>query len=131
MALFFFHFFDGESLSTDETGIELLTTELAFVEAGTTALQMWPDLMAERINPLDCSFDIANARGEVMLRFDFSEMLDFGRSTAHRPSRPLEIMCRAIADTHQRAQQAKAELDASISETRKALDEAKTLLAQI
>jgi hypothetical protein len=131
MALFFFHFFDGESLSPDETGTDLANVELALLEVSKTALEMWPELLAERVNPLGCAFDIANAKGEVVVRFDFVELLNVGRSSQRQPSAPLEIMCSAIADTHRRANQARAELDASMVEARRALKESRTLLAQL
>lgn len=131
MTRFFFHFFDGKSLSADETGVGLATVEDACLEASATALEMWPELVADRISPLDCAFDIANERGEVLLRFEFSELLDFARDYAVQPSVPLEAMCSAIADTHRRARKAKAELDASIAEVRQAIGEVRFLLDQI
>lgn len=131
MALFFFNFFDGTSLSPDEAGVELPSVELAYLEASSTAIQMWPDLLTDRLNPLECAFDIANADGEVLLRFDFRELLDVGRSEHVRPSAPLEMVCSSLVATHRRAQQAKAELFASIKETRQALDESKSLLERI
>lgn len=131
MAHFFFHFFDGESLTSDETGVALATVELAYLEAGATALEMWPELLAERISPINCAFDIANRQGTVLLRFEFMELLDFGRTGAVRPSASLEAMCGALADTHRRAREAKAELDASIADVRQAIGEAKSLLDQM
>lgn len=130
MALFFFHFFDGANVTEDDTGVDIPTIELAYLEAGATALEMWPELLADRVSPIDCAFDIANAQGAVMLRFEFHEIMEMGRIGSAQPSASLEIMCSAIAETHRRARRAKAELDETLVEFRQAVDEAKSLLEQ-
>ncbi|MEQ5788259.1 hypothetical protein J3454_10170 [Erythrobacter sp. NFXS35] len=131
MALFFFHFYDGAGLSPDETGTELANVEMACLEASRTALAMWPELLADRINPLGCSFEVANATGTILLRLDFSELLDTKGAGAPQPSQPLETMCSSIANTHRRAMRAKAELDEAITGARQSLEEVRTLLAQM
>jgi hypothetical protein len=131
MARFFFHFFDGVSLSPDDTGVEIASVELAYLEAAATALGMWGEIVADRLNPLHCCFEIADENDVILLRFEFAELMNSGRSTAPRPSPPIETVCCAIADTHRRAQQAKAELRASIAEARQALDEVKDVLGQM
>ncbi|RNJ62233.1 MAG: hypothetical protein EDM03_12240 [Porphyrobacter sp. IPPAS B-1204] len=131
MARFFFHFFDGKTLVADDTGVNLPSVERACMEAGATALEMWPELLADRISLINCAFDIANERGEVLLRFEFMELLDVAGVGAAQPSASVEAMSSAIANTQRRAQQAKADLDASLAEVRLALDEARSLLDQI
>lgn len=132
MAVFFFHFFDGTELAVDETGLELANVELAYLEARATALQMWPELVTGGLNPLQCYFEIANLRGEALLRFAFSELIETGAgSAALRPSPSLEIMSSSIATTHRRARQAKEGLEASLGDARKSLEEVKKLIAQI
>lgn len=131
MARFFFNFFDGESLTEDETGVELPSIELAFLEAGTTALQMWPELLAEGVAPLDCAFDIMNPLGELLARFEFIDVINPVRIGASTPAVSLEVMCSDIAHTHRRAQQAKDALDWSIRDVRQALEEVRSLLDQL
>lgn len=131
MARFFFHFFDGKNLTVDETGVGLATVEHACLEARATALEMWPELVADKISPIECAFDIANEHGELLLRFDFNELLDFARSEVGVPSTSLEVICSKIADTHRRAQQARAELHASISEVRHTIGEVRFLLEEL
>jgi hypothetical protein len=131
VARFYFHFFDGKSLSVDETGVSLATVEHACLEASATAMEMWPELVAEKISLIDCAFDIADEHGVVLLRFEFNELLDFGRMGAIQPSASLEAICSALADTHRRACKAKAGLDASICDVRKAIGEARSLLDQM
>jgi hypothetical protein len=131
MARYFFHFFDGVSLSPDDTGVELASVELAYLEAAATALGMWAEIVADRLNPLYCAFEIADKNDVVLLRFEFTELMTTGRSAAARPSPPVETVCGAIAETHRRAQQAKSELAASICEARHALNEVKDVLGQI
>jgi hypothetical protein len=131
VARFFFNFFDGESLSEDETGVELPSIEFAYLEAGATALQMWPELLSEGIAPLDCAFDIVNDMGQLLMRFEFIDVINPVRIGASAPAAPLEVMCSDIAHTHRRAQQAKQDLDGSIRDVRQALDEVRSLLDKL
>lgn len=131
MARFFFNFSDGKSLTEDEIGVELPSVEFAYLEAGTTALQMWPELLAEGIAPLDCAFDIANEAGQLLLRFEFIDVINPVRIGASTPAAPLEVMCSKIAQTHRRAQQAKQELDGSIQDVRQAVAEVRALIDEL
>lgn len=131
MALFFFHFSDGTDLTADESGLDLASVELTYLEARETALQMWPELVHEGVNPLLCYFEITNVRGELLIRFDFSELTNAGAANASRPSPSLELMCLSIAETHRRAQDARADLNATMGDTRRSLEEAKRLISQL
>lgn len=131
MSLFFFNFFDGDCHSTDETGVELATIELAYLEARATALQMWPDLLAEEVNPLDCSFAISNEAGLDLMTFDFAELMKAKRSGSARAIAQPEVICSAIAKTHRRAKQAEDELATFIRDARKELSQVRSLLDQM
>ncbi|WP_296721257.1 hypothetical protein [Erythrobacter sp.] len=131
MALFFFHFYDGAGVCQDETGTELASVEMACLEANRTAMEMWPELLADRINPLSCSFEVTNSVGSILLRLEFSELLNMTGVGAPQPSQPLEIICSSIDETHRRALRAKAGLDEAMSDTRQSLDDVRILLAQI
>jgi len=108
MAQFFFHFLDGRSRSRDELGLELATAEQAYLEAFAAAQAMWPELLAARCNPLDCAFEVTDAKEAVLFRLPFAELVEACR----RPSAPgpESELHQAIEATHVRAQTAKEDI---------------------
>jgi hypothetical protein len=86
MATFFFHFFDGENRSDDEWGLELAGTEQAYLEAVAAARAMWPELLAARIDPTRCRFEVTLENGEQLFSLEFSELLDHCRSVGNSRS---------------------------------------------
>lgn len=131
MALFFFHFFDGESHFTDDQGVELASAEVAFLEAAATARAMCSELLAERRNPLDCAFEIALATGEVLMRLDFSELLNGNPKRDARPAHASEVIKRAIEENHRRVNVARDDLRLSLEQARQSLAETNSLLVRL
>ena len=129
MAQFFFHFFDGRSRARDELGLELATAEQAYLEAFTAAQAMWPELLAARCNPLDCAFEVTDAKEAVLFRLPFAELVEACR----RPSAPgpESELHQAIEATHVRAQTAKEDIRNGFDDVRQSLQEASELLARM
>lgn len=131
MALFFFHFFDGQAWSEDEHGLELATAEQAYLEAIATARSMWGELLTNRVDPSRCAFEIADQRGLILFRIEFSELLESCKRPHSAPRSPVGSLARTLADTHQRAAAAKSDIAASLLEIRTSLAEANALLARL
>jgi hypothetical protein len=131
MTKFFFHFWDGETRSDDEWGLDLGGPERAYLEAVATARAMWSELMTARIDPMRCAFEIEDEGGERLFRLDFSELLD---STANAPARPLrarEAVVAGLKDSHGRAMRARSELRSSFDDVYRSLGESCLLLARL
>lgn len=131
MALFFFHFFDGQSWAEDEHGVEIATAEQAYLEAIATARSMWSELLTNRVDPSCCAFEIADIRGLILFRVEFSELLESCKRP-HSPSGvPAGSLAKTLADTHRRASVARSDITASLLEIRVSLAEANALLARL
>ena len=129
MAHFYFHFFDGESRSRDEFGLELETVEQAYLEAFATAQSMWPELLASRCNPLDCLFEVTDENNVGLFRLPFSELMDSCR--APRAPGPESELRQSIEATHVRAEAAREDIRFGFEEVRQSLQEANALLGRL
>ena len=130
MPRFFYDFFDGETWSEDEVGLELASSEQAYLEAFAGARSMWPELIDGKRDPRACAFEIKGENGLELLRFDFTELLGDDGATQVQDV-PHAAMIRALEETHVRAKVARADLRVSFEQTRQTLVEAKTLVAQL
>jgi hypothetical protein len=131
MSSYFFNFHDGESLALDDMGLELSSTEHAYLEAVAAARAMWPELLAERRDPRRCAFEVADAHGQVLFRLTFDELLDDCRNALVRPPRPTAAIVHTLLDTHRRASRAKENLQRSFADVRLSLAEAHALMARL
>lgn len=127
MQRFFYDFFDGESWSQDDVGLEFESAEQACVEAFAAARSMWPELADGKRDPSACAFEIRDKNGQSLFRFDFRELLGsgFGRAPGHSP------VARMLEETHRRAQRARADVHSSLENVMKALGEAQRLVARL
>ncbi|WP_338241383.1 DUF6894 family protein [Aurantiacibacter hainanensis] len=131
MALYFFHFFDGESLELDEIGLDLSSAEAAYVEATKGARAMWAELLAQRRDPLLCRFSIEDECGIELFELPFSELLDDCRRTDKRPLRSHEELSRELGDSHRRTNVERQGIKQRVYEARQSLDESSRLLAEL
>jgi hypothetical protein len=90
MARYFFHFRQGTSVSADDVGSDFPTVEDAYLSAVQAAQDMWRELLMKREDPLECSFEVVDQRGNEVFTLPFSEVLDAcahndndGRPTSH------------------------------------------------
>lgn len=125
MPIFFFHFYDGETLSSDDQGLVLDNTELAYLEAVATARSLWPELLAERCDPRKCSFLVAGGDGAELFRLELSELLDdcWASATGH-------ALIDTLMETQQKAAAAQANLRDSFEQVYRSLGEVSALLAR-
>jgi hypothetical protein len=76
MARFFFNFRQGPYAAIDEVGCEFEGVEEAYLGAMNAAREMWSDLLARREDPLLCSFEVLDRRGNELFSLPFSEVLE-------------------------------------------------------
>jgi hypothetical protein len=76
MPRFFFNYREGASYTADDTGVEFDTFEAAYVDAFNAAREMWPEMMAQRLDPRSASFEIFDQPGHHLATLPFSEVLD-------------------------------------------------------
>lgn len=131
MKLYFFHFFDGKSCSTDDIGLELDSSEQAYLEAARSAKAMWSELLEDRCDPMRCSFHVADADGKELFRFEFAELVENCRAPQKPALRPTEVLARNFADHHRRVTDAHSGIGSTVEEVRKSLAESSTLLGRL
>ncbi len=131
MALFFFHFIDGDDRCEDEIGIELASAETAYLEAIAGAQGMWAELLANRRNPSRCAFEIADRQGNKLFRIDFSELLESCPAPELRAVGQTAGLSQSLRATHLRASAARSDLAASLVAVRAALEESSALLSRL
>jgi hypothetical protein len=83
---YYFHLRVGDTLSSDELGLELPDLETAYLEAFRGAQEMWTELLAEGSDPFSRAFEIADANGRILLTVPFREVLDRVRKPVAAPS---------------------------------------------
>ena len=130
MSLYFFHFLEGAERSEDDTGVECASVEAAYMEAFKAAEGMWSELLAARADPRRCAFEIAD-RESVLMRLDFSELLENCSRPAGLSPWGRHGLADAIAHTHQRACVAREGLETSFAQVRQSLDDAGELLSRL
>jgi len=130
MPQFFFHFYDGESRASDDVGLEFASAEQAYLEAVASAGAMWPELLTARCNPLNCAFEIADSKGQILFHVPFEELVEACARPAQAPESRSELH-RQIEDTHVRAQIARMAIRTSFDDVRQSLLQANALLGQL
>ena len=85
MPHFYFHLRTPAGWERDDTGLDFVGLEAAYLEACLTIPDMGADLVKRRRNPLPYTFEIADEAGQLLMEVPFSEMLDNG----HKPRRPV------------------------------------------
>jgi Domain of unknown function (DUF6894) len=76
---YYFHLRIDRTFSPDEIGLDLPDLETAYLEAFKAAQEMWPELLAERSDPLTRCFESADDRGQLLLTLPFAEVLEQAR----------------------------------------------------
>lgn len=76
MPRFFFDFRQARNLAVDDVGCEFETVEEAYLDAVRAAQEMWRELLAHRENPLLCSFEVRDERGNDLFSLPFAEVLE-------------------------------------------------------
>lgn len=86
MHRFHFHFRQGRSYSVDEEGCTFASAEDAYLGAFMAAQEMWHELLVQREDPRDCSFDVTDDRARLLFTLPFSEVLDVCTSEGSPPA---------------------------------------------
>ena len=129
MPRFFYDFFDGDTWSQDEVGLDFPSAEHACLEAFEAARGMWRDLADGRRDPSACAFDIKSDGGESLFRFEFSELL--GRRSWQGSDAPVTAIIRKIEENHRRAIEARSGIQQSLEQTLASLHDARLMLTRL
>jgi uncharacterized protein DUF6894 len=128
MHRFFFNYRERNEYTVDDTGIEFDTFELAYLDAFNTAREMWPEVMARRVDPRACAFEILDSRGNLLALLNFKELLENCEDYPRGLPLAIEGTFARVADTAQRTRQKLAEFQQELDRTRGRLDAVKQLV---
>ena len=77
MQRFYLNLYRGKALAApDDEGAEFASIEDAFLEAFSSAQELWPEFLRKRQDPREYAFHIADARGVVLMEVPFAEVLE-------------------------------------------------------
>jgi hypothetical protein len=76
MPRFFFNYREHDEYTVDDTGVDFETFELAYLDGFNAAGQMWPEIMARRVDPRTCAFEILDSSGNLLAILNFNELLE-------------------------------------------------------
>lgn len=129
MALYYFHFSDGQTLCRDDCGVECASAEDAYLQAFTTTQEMWSELLVERKDPSKCAFEITDAAGELLFQLPFAEAIEACRGVGRGVGVSNAVLL--YYDTHRRATTAQAALRAGFADVQQSLSESHQLLRRL
>jgi hypothetical protein len=115
---FYFHYIENGTLSLADVPVPLPSTEEAYLAAYSAALGMWPELLAQRIDPRECAFEVRNEANELLFHFPFSEVLDYCRAATRSHGRQSEARLTNLSAMLERLQRNATALSAEISAAR-------------
>jgi hypothetical protein len=130
MPRFYFDYRQGEEPLRDMQGIELASTEAAYLEVSEAAQEMWSDLLKKRCDPRRCQFEVRDANRELLFIFPFQEVIDncLDRGPARRPA-GVDRATAAAAATTGRVVRANNEFLTALRQVRATLSDSRALLA--
>ena len=76
MSRFYFDFAQGILQERDSAGVELDNVEQAYLEAFSAAQDMWSELLKQRHDPRQCSFEVRGETGGCLFVLPFQEVLE-------------------------------------------------------
>jgi hypothetical protein len=76
MPLFFFDVRSRCALEADDTGLELASAEVAYLEACKAIPELTADLVREGNTPQSYAFEVTDEAGRLLWLIPFSEILD-------------------------------------------------------
>jgi hypothetical protein len=125
---FFFHFRQGDELIPDTLGIEFADVEQAYLGAYKGAQDIWGELLAKRQDPRRCAFEVHDAKGELVFKLPFTELLESCRDS-HAVRKIAPLFHETVA-TATRAKQAAQQFQEELQSVRNNLRESARLLAR-
>jgi hypothetical protein len=130
MPRFYFDFRQGDDHVEDTQGVDLATTEDAYLEVSEAAQEMWSELLKKRCDPRRCQFEVRDANRDLMFVFPFQEVIDncLDREPARRAS-GVDRATATAAATAGRVVRANDEFLSTLREVRATLRHSRALLA--
>jgi len=114
MPHFYFHLRTPAGWERDDTGLDFVGLEAAYLDVCRTIPDMAADLVKRKRDPLRYAFEIADGAGQLLMEVPFSEVLASG----HKPRQPIRP---ALPQKAQAEMERTVRLIAAIMEEREAL----------
>jgi len=115
MHRFFFNYRERNEYAVDDTGVEFDTFELAYLDTFNTAREMWPEVMARRVDPRACAFKILDSNHNLLALLNFRELLencgDYPRTVPHEIEGTVARVVDNAHHTRQKLAEFQQELD--------------------
>jgi hypothetical protein len=122
---FFFHYRCAAAICRDDVGIEFADVAAAHDGAFQGAIDMWAELLRERIDPRLFSFEVTDEEGRELFTLPFGSVLKACRTEPVIATYARRAFSSARADTHRCVQ----ELRSEVQVTAKVLRESRALMA--
>ena len=131
MPRFFFNYRERNDYMVDDSGVEFETFELAYLDTFNTAREMWTEIMARRVDPRTCAFEILDGNRNLLAVLNFKELLEnCSRSARVAPHEIEGTYARAIETAHQTRQKL-AEFQQELDRARGRLSTVRQLVSLI
>ena len=129
MPRFFFDLSAPGRLDTDDSGVEFVHLEAAYLDVCQAALEISMEMLHSRQDPSRYSFHIRDTQGRRLLDVPFREVLQPGACLPRSPV-PRAVSAEMVAMTVARTRELKAELRAGFSEARETVRSARATLGR-
>jgi hypothetical protein len=131
MPRFFFNYRERNEYTVDDSGVDFDTFELAWLDAFNTAREMWAEIMARRVDPRTCAFEIADGKGNLLAVLNFKELLETCAQHPRVAPREIEGTFASVVDTAYHTRRSLAEFKQELDQTRGRLNAVKQLVGLI
>ncbi len=131
MPRFFFNYRERNEFAVDDSGIEFESFEAAWLDAFNTAREMWPEIMARRVDPRTCAFEIMDSNGNLLAIVNFKELLENCSQYPQVASGGIDGTFATMLDTAYRTRRGLAEFREELHKTRGRLSAVRQLVDSI
>jgi hypothetical protein len=128
MPRFFFNYRERDEYTVDDIGVDFETFELAYLDGFNAAGQMWPEIMARRIDPRTCAFEILDGSGHLLAVLNFNELLENCSPCARVATHDFEGALASVADSARHTRRKLAEFQEELGLARGRLNAVRKLI---
>src|SRR5262249_51730150 len=108
--------------------VEFETFELAYLDAFNTAREMWSEIMARRVDPRACGFEILDSDRNLLAVLNFKELLENCSPSARVAPREIEGTYARVVENAYRPKRKLAEFQQELDRTRGRLSDVRQLI---
>lgn len=131
MPRFFFNYRERNECTVDDSGVEFETFELAYLDAFNTAREMWSEIMARRVDPRACAFEMLDSNQNLLAVLNFNELLENCDQSARVAPHEIEGSYARVVETAYRTKRKLAEFQEELDRARGRLSAVRQLVGLI